>query len=77
MAQFRIEFVLDQASGRYIAELYHPDDATRLLVRTRAVYRDPGAALLGVVSLFKGALGRKAAPKKAKAKRKKSKRRKA
>lgn len=70
MAQFRVEFVLDQASGKYLAELYHPDRANQLLVRTKPVYRTPQAAVLGVVQLFKGAIPK--APKKA-AKAKKAK----
>ena len=37
MAQFRVEFVLDQASGKYLAELYNPDNAQELIVRTEAL----------------------------------------
>ena len=25
MAQFRVEFVVDQATGKYLAELYNPE----------------------------------------------------
>ena len=56
MAQFRVEFVLDQASGKYLAEMYHPDRANELLVRTEALYPTQAAAVLGVVQLFKNAI---------------------
>jgi hypothetical protein len=56
MAQFRVEFVLDQATGKYLAEMYHPDNSAELLVRTEALYPSPEAAVLGVVQLFKNAV---------------------
>ena len=56
MAQFRVEFVLDQASGKYLAEMYHPDNESELLVRTEALYPSQAAAVLGVVQLFKNAV---------------------
>jgi hypothetical protein len=56
MAQFRVEFVLDQASGKYLAEMYHPDRHDELLVRTEALYPSQAAAVLGVVQLFKDAV---------------------
>jgi hypothetical protein len=56
MAQFRVEFVLDQASGKYLAEMYHPDNENELLVRTEALYPSQAAAVLGVVQLFKNAV---------------------
>jgi hypothetical protein len=56
MAQFRVEFVLDQATGKYLAEMYHPDNPSELLVRTEALYPSPEAAVLGVVQLFKNAV---------------------
>jgi hypothetical protein len=56
MAQFRVEFVLDQASGKYLAEMYHPDRNDELLVRTEALYPTQAAAVLGVVQLFKNAI---------------------
>ena len=56
MAQFRVEFVLDQASGKYLAELYHPERSDELLLRTEALYESPEAAVLGVVQLFKNAI---------------------
>ena len=52
MAQFRVEFVLDQASGKYLAEMYHPDRHDELIVRTEALYPSQAAAVLGVVQLF-------------------------
>ena len=68
MAQFRVEFVLDQASGKYLAEMYHPDKHEELLVRTEALYPTQAAAVLGVVQLFKNAIlqfpSPKAAPRK-------------
>jgi hypothetical protein len=56
MAQFRVEFVLDQASGKYLAEMYHPESEGELLVRTEALYPTQAAAVLGVVQLFKNAI---------------------
>ncbi len=56
MAQFRVEFVLDQASGKYLAELYNPDNQQELLVRTEALYPSQAAAVLGLVQLFKDAI---------------------
>ena len=56
MAQFRVEFVLDQATGKYLAEMYHPERNDELLVRTEALYPTPAAAVLGVVQLFKDAV---------------------
>ena len=56
MAQFRVEFVLDEASGMYLAELYHPENDTEVVVRTEARYPTQAAAVLGVVQLFKNAI---------------------
>lgn len=56
MAQFRVEFVLDQASGKYLAELYNPDNQQELVVRTEALYPTQAAAVLGLVQLFKEAI---------------------
>jgi hypothetical protein len=56
MAHFRVEFVLDQATGKYLAEMYHPDQENELLVRTEALYPTQAAAVLGVVQLFKNAI---------------------
>jgi hypothetical protein len=56
VAQFRVEFVLDQATGKYLAEMYHPDTENELLVRTEALYPTQAAAVLGVVQLFKNAI---------------------
>ena len=56
MAQFRVEFVLDQASGRYLAELYNPENHEELIVRTEALYPSQAAAVLGLVQLFKDAI---------------------
>jgi hypothetical protein len=80
MAQFRVEFVLDQSTGKYLAEMYHPDNEAELLVRTEALYPSQAAAVLGVVQLFKNAVLPKArkkpkTPRKAK-KAKRSKKRK-
>ena len=85
MAQFRVEFVLDQASGRYLAELYSPDNHEELIVRTEPLYPSQAAAVLGLVQLFKDAIlqfprpgepparvTRRKAPKKAKRARKKA-----
>ncbi|HYL25732.1 MAG TPA: hypothetical protein VEV21_15185 [Burkholderiales bacterium] len=56
MAQFRVEFVLDQVSGRYLAELYNPENHEELIVRTEALYPSQAAAVLGLVQLFKDAI---------------------
>ena len=56
MAQFRVEFVLDQSSGKYLAELYSPENNQDLIVRTEAMYPSQAAAVLGLVQLFKDAV---------------------
>jgi hypothetical protein len=56
VAQFRVEFVLDQATGKYLAELYNPDNQQELMVRTEAIYASQAAAVLGLVQLFKDAI---------------------
>ena len=56
MAQFRVEFVLDQVTGKYLAEMYHPERGDELLLRTEALYPSQQAAVLGVVQLFKNAI---------------------
>ena len=56
MAQFRVEFVVDQATGKYLAELYNPDNQQELMVRTEAIYPSQAAAVLGLVQLFKDAI---------------------
>ena len=56
MAQFRVEFVLDEASGKYLAELYNPENENELIVRTEALYPTQAAAVLGLVQLFKDAV---------------------
>ena len=62
MAQFRVEFVLDQASGKYLAEMYHPENEGELLVRTEALYPTQAAAVLWVVQLFRNAILKFPAP---------------
>jgi hypothetical protein len=56
LAQFRVEFVLDEASGKYLAELYNPDNQQEVMVRTEALYESQAAAVLGLVQLFKDAI---------------------
>lgn len=56
MAQFRVEFVLDQTTGKYLAELYNPDNHSEVMVRTEALYPTQAAAVLGLVQLFKDAI---------------------
>src|SRR5947199_7906256 len=56
VAQFRVEFVLDQVSGKYLAELYNPENHEELIVRTEALYPSQAAAVLGLVQLFKDAI---------------------
>jgi len=78
VAQFRVEFVLDQASGKYLAELYDPENQQELIVRTEALYPTQASAVLGLVELFKDAILKFPKPgtpprKKAKPKRKKKK----
>ena len=82
MAQFRVEFVLDEASGKYLAELYNPDNQVELIARTEALYANQAAAVLGLVQLFKDAVLKFPAPQakprvKKAAKKKAAKRRKA
>ena len=68
MAQFRVEFVLDQASGKYLAELYNPENQAELVARTEALYATQAAAVLGLVQIFKDAVLNFPAPRKAKKK---------
>ena len=56
MGQFRVEFILDEASGKYLAELYNPDNQQEMMVRTEALYDSQAAAVLGLVQLFKDAI---------------------
>ena len=56
MAQFRVEFVLHESSGKYLAELYNPENHEELIVRTEALYPTQAAAVLGLVQLFKDAI---------------------
>lgn len=56
MAQFRVEFIVDEASGMYFAELYHPENENEVVVRTEALYPTQAAAVLGVVQIFKDAV---------------------
>ena len=80
MAQFRVEFVLDQASGKYLAELYDPENQQELIVRTEALYPTQASAVLGLVELFKDAIlkfPKPGTPPRKKAKPKKSKPKKA
>ena len=55
MAQFRVEFVLDQSSGKYLAEMHNPEN-NELLVRTEALYPSQAAAVMGVIEMFKHAI---------------------
>jgi hypothetical protein len=76
VGQFRVEFVLDQSSGKYLAELYNPEDRQQLIVRTEATYPSQAAAVLGLVQLFKDAIlqfPKRAATKKRPAKKAKKK----
>jgi hypothetical protein len=75
VAQFRVEFVLDEASGKYLAELYNPENQAELVARTEALYANQAAAVLGLVQIFKDAVLSFPAPRKAK-KKKAAKRRK-
>jgi hypothetical protein len=85
VAQFRVEFVLDEATGKYLAELYNPDNQSELIARTEALYATQAAAVLGLVQVFKDAVLKFPAPqakpkvrkaKQAKAKKAPAKRRK-
>ncbi|HXU42170.1 MAG TPA: hypothetical protein VN675_07590 [Burkholderiales bacterium] len=68
MAQFRVEFVMDPASGKYLAELYNPENQAELVARTEALYATQAAAVLGLVQIFKDAVLNFPAPRKAKKK---------
>ena len=72
MAQFRVEFVLDEATGKYLAELYNPENQAELIARTEAIYATQAAAVLGLVQVFKDAV-LPVKPKKKAAKRRKAK----
>jgi hypothetical protein len=74
VSQFQVQFVLDQATGKYLAEMHNPDNG-ELLVRTEALYDSQAAAAMSVIEMFKNAIlqfpkkdakprVRKAAPKK-------------
>jgi hypothetical protein len=84
VAQFRVEFVLDEATGKYLAELYNPDNQSELIARTEALYASQAAAVLGLVQVFKDEVLKFPSPQakprvkksKAKAKRKAAPRRK-
>lgn len=76
MAQFRVEFVLDPATGQYFAELYSPEDQAELIARTEALYATQAAAVLGLVRLFKDAVLNFPAPQKKTTKKKTAQRRK-
>jgi hypothetical protein len=56
VAQFRVEFLLDEASGKYFAELYDPANQAELVARTEALYATQAAAVLGLVQIFKDAV---------------------
>ena len=56
MAQFRVEFLLDEATGKYFAELYDPANQSELVARTEALYATQAAAVLGLVQIFKDAV---------------------
>ena len=62
MAQFRVEFVLDEATGKYFAELYNPENQAELIARTEALYATQAAAVLGLVQVFKDAVLKFPAP---------------
>jgi len=77
VAQFRVEFILDEATGKYLAELYNPENQAQLIARTEAIYANQAAAVLGLVQVFKDAVVGSPAPKKKPARKKAAKRRKA
>ncbi len=76
MAQFRVEFVLDEASGKYFAELYNPENQAQLIARTEALYATQAAAVLGLVQLCRDAVLSLQKKKTTKARKKPSRRRK-
>ena len=55
MSQFQVQFVLDESTGKYLAEMHNPDNG-ELLVRTEALYETQAAAVMGVIELFKNAI---------------------
>lgn len=55
MSQFQVQFVLDQTTGKYLAEMHNPDSG-ELLVRTEALYDSQAAAAMGVIEMFKNAI---------------------
>jgi hypothetical protein len=60
---------LDETSGKYLAELYNPENQAELIARTEALYANQAAAVLGLVQIFKDAVLNFPAPQKAKKKK--------
>jgi len=44
--------------GKYLAELYNPENQAQLIARTEAIYANQAAAVLGLVQVFKDAVAR-------------------
>jgi hypothetical protein len=55
VSQFQVQFVLDEATGKYLAEMHNPANG-ELLVRTEALYDSQAAAAMGVIEMFKNAI---------------------
>ena len=75
MPQFRVECIRKD-DGKFLAELYSPDDG-ELLARTETIYPTKAAALLAVIQLFKGALAKPRRPSAGRRSRPKAARRRA
>ena len=55
MALFRVETILDPASGLYRVEVYYPESATQPFVNTKPVFRSHEEAAQHAVYTFKRA----------------------
>lgn len=53
MAKFRAEAVADSKNGKWLVELYHPDDASTPFARSAAVYPSEEAALADTIEKMK------------------------
>ncbi|WP_140636588.1 hypothetical protein [Methylibium rhizosphaerae] len=56
MPRFRVETVLDPATGRYFNELYYPEDSALPIAVSPAVYASIKDAEIGAVEALKRAV---------------------
>ena len=58
MAQFRVETVVDNASGKIYAELYYPENETTPLTQTKPIYSSHEQAEQEVLKMFNEAFNK-------------------